>query len=289
MSLPSFTLVSLVAACAGTLVYLFLIVLIVGYRRRRQFERVLFFLCLALFLVYSGILLGINVSIYYPEMPEATGILVAILVVSGIAVLPGLLVHANISYGRSFGAWQQKKWPSFCIVAGYLPSVALLLQILLILRAQRSDDFGFILHLTVDSFFFWATVSAIIGLGCAALQVAFARAVQPRSAVGAEKPPSKAVHYFMAACFAAIGIVAAEIFISSAGGSVYADNFDLLSLLVLGVLPGAGLIYADRAIQFSWDWCAEESCLCNFGCVSGAAVFGCGAAGECLAGARASA
>ncbi len=56
---------------AGTLVQLFWIVLILGYRRPRNFERVLFFVGLALFLFYSGSLLALNAEIYYPIPPPA--------------------------------------------------------------------------------------------------------------------------------------------------------------------------------------------------------------------------
>ena len=42
---------------------LFWMVVILGYRRQRNFERVFFFLCLALFLFYGGSLLAINSEI----------------------------------------------------------------------------------------------------------------------------------------------------------------------------------------------------------------------------------
>ena len=52
--------VRLIALTAGTLVYLFLIALILGHRRPRLFERLLFFLVLALLAIYGGGLLQIN-------------------------------------------------------------------------------------------------------------------------------------------------------------------------------------------------------------------------------------
>src|SRR5713226_9748073 len=59
----------LIGFAAGTLVHLFLVVLVAGYRRPRAFERVLFFLALTLFLFYSGALLGLNAEIYYARSP----------------------------------------------------------------------------------------------------------------------------------------------------------------------------------------------------------------------------
>src|SRR5712692_5818607 len=61
----------LIGFAAGTLVHLFLVVLVAGYRRPRAFERVLFFLALTLFLFYSGALLGLNAEIYYASPPPA--------------------------------------------------------------------------------------------------------------------------------------------------------------------------------------------------------------------------
>src|SRR5713226_8636454 len=61
----------LIGFAAGTLVHLFLVVLVAGYRRPRAFERVLFFLALTLFLFYSGALLGLNAEIYYARARAA--------------------------------------------------------------------------------------------------------------------------------------------------------------------------------------------------------------------------
>jgi hypothetical protein len=49
---PSLFYIRLISLTAGTLVYLFLLALILGHRRPRTFERVLFFLMLSLFLMF---------------------------------------------------------------------------------------------------------------------------------------------------------------------------------------------------------------------------------------------
>jgi hypothetical protein len=71
---PSLFYIRLISLTAGTLVYLFLLALILGHRRPRLFERVLFFLFLSLFLIYAGGLLEINAFMEYGgfRMPEAT-------------------------------------------------------------------------------------------------------------------------------------------------------------------------------------------------------------------------
>src|SRR5260370_573592 len=63
--------IRLIGYTAGTLLQLFWMVVILGYRRQRNFERVFFFLCLAFFFFYSGSLLALNSQIYYPLPPAA--------------------------------------------------------------------------------------------------------------------------------------------------------------------------------------------------------------------------
>ena len=90
--------VRLIALTAGTLVYLFLLALILGHRRPRLFERLLFFLVLALFAIYAGGLLEINAEIQYASPPETTRLLYASLTVLGLLFLPALLIHVHIQY-----------------------------------------------------------------------------------------------------------------------------------------------------------------------------------------------
>src|ERR1700732_2559319 len=67
--MSSLVYVRLIGFTAGTLLQLFWMVVILGYRRQRNFERVFFFLSLALFLFYSGSLLALNAQIYYSQPP----------------------------------------------------------------------------------------------------------------------------------------------------------------------------------------------------------------------------
>src|SRR5205809_6458591 len=57
--------IRLIVYTAGTLLQLFWMVVILGYRRQRNFERVFFFLCLVLFFFYGGSLLALNAQIHY--------------------------------------------------------------------------------------------------------------------------------------------------------------------------------------------------------------------------------
>jgi signal transduction histidine kinase len=95
---PSLFYIRLISLTAGTLVYLFLLALILGHRRPRLFERVLFFLMLSLFLIYAGGLLEINAFMQYGSLPYPTRFFCWILHVLGLAFLPALLLHVHLEY-----------------------------------------------------------------------------------------------------------------------------------------------------------------------------------------------
>jgi len=92
--------IRLVALTAGTLVYLFLIALILGHRRPRLFERLLFFLILSLFAIYAGGLLEINARIEYGSPPDTTRWFYEGLTAFGLLLLLPLVWHTHYAYRR---------------------------------------------------------------------------------------------------------------------------------------------------------------------------------------------
>src|SRR5437879_13193548 len=61
--------IQLIGYTAGTLLQLFWMVVILGYRRQRNFERVFFFLCLALFPFYGGFVLALKAPVPHSAPP----------------------------------------------------------------------------------------------------------------------------------------------------------------------------------------------------------------------------
>jgi signal transduction histidine kinase len=124
--------VRLISLTMGTLTYLFLLALILGHRRPRFFERILFFLALSLFLIYSGGLLEMNARIQYASPPEATRLLYTSLITLGMLFLPALLVHVHL---RFLSLLRPSALPRWCWVIVYLfyafPLTYLLVPILL--------------------------------------------------------------------------------------------------------------------------------------------------------------
>jgi signal transduction histidine kinase len=114
--------IRLIGFTAGTLVYLFLLALIVGHRRPRLFERLLFFVCLALFLIYAGGLLEINSIIEYTSPQEATREFCQALIALGLFLLVPLIWHVHFAYGRQVrkappGIWGRPVAVAFYLVA----------------------------------------------------------------------------------------------------------------------------------------------------------------------------
>lgn len=110
----------LIGFTAGTLVPLFLLALIVGHRRPRAFERILFFLLLALFLFYAGGLLILNAEIHYSEPPAATVLFGMALIILGLGFVPPLLLHTNVSYDELAAARPHSFWLHLLVWANYL-------------------------------------------------------------------------------------------------------------------------------------------------------------------------
>src|ERR1700720_222363 len=102
--------IRLIGHTFGTLLLLFWMVAIVGYRRQRNFERVFFFLCVALFLFYSGSLLALNSQIYYPQPPAALNEFAIAIISLGLCMLPALLLHLHMEYAETRSLLTSKRW-----------------------------------------------------------------------------------------------------------------------------------------------------------------------------------
>lgn len=108
--------IRLIALAAGTLVYLFLIALILGHRRPRLLERLLFFLVLSIFLIYAGGLLEINAQIQYGAPTSSTSLLYRSLLAIGIAFILPLTISTHMEYLRQI---RMKAIPTWAVSLAY--------------------------------------------------------------------------------------------------------------------------------------------------------------------------
>jgi signal transduction histidine kinase len=115
--------IRLIGFTTGTLLMLFWMVVILGYRRQRNFERVFFFLCLALFLFYAGSLLAINARIYYAQSPESLNIFAQALICVGLIFLPPLLLHVHLEFADTSSRGWPRKSKRAVLVLAYAPAL----------------------------------------------------------------------------------------------------------------------------------------------------------------------
>src|SRR5467141_1412365 len=133
--------IRLIGHTAGTLLLLFWMVAIVGYRRQRNFERVFFFLCVTLFLFYSGSLLALNSHIYYPQPPAALNEFAIGIITLGLCLLPAVLLHLHIEYAETRGLLRSKRWKLAVLLVFYAACLHLAVQRIPLLYQDPHFDF----------------------------------------------------------------------------------------------------------------------------------------------------
>ena len=111
----------LVVYTFGSLIHLFLIVLILGNGRLGRLQVLLLALMSALFLWYAGNLLALNISLYYGAGPAVlSGFSRTISIVGLVAAVP-LLVHLQTEYFSGFVPMRLWQW--LLVGCFYLPAI----------------------------------------------------------------------------------------------------------------------------------------------------------------------
>jgi len=135
---PSLIYIRLISLTAGTLVYLFLLALILGHRRPRLFERLLFFLMLSFFLIYAGGLLEINAQIQYASPPETTRLFYQALFAIGVLLVLPLVVQTHTEYLRRVREVPAPSWTVIFSYSLYLLPAAMLGYVAMAARTHAS-------------------------------------------------------------------------------------------------------------------------------------------------------
>ncbi len=92
----------LIVYSLGSLVHLFLMVLILGQRRLHRLEWLLFALMAALFMWNAGNLLALNVGLFYGVGPNVLSALSRLVPALGLLLIPPLMVHVHAQYATKF-------------------------------------------------------------------------------------------------------------------------------------------------------------------------------------------
>ena len=131
----------LIVLTAGTLLPFFWIVVILGHRRQRNFERIFFFLCLAMVFFFGASLLALNAQLYYSTIPPGLATFSWTVLCLGLWFLPALLLHLHVEYAqiRELLRAGNEKWP--WLVAAYAPTVLLAQRLFEALRLREGYNF----------------------------------------------------------------------------------------------------------------------------------------------------
>jgi signal transduction histidine kinase len=131
----------LIVLTAGTLLPFFWIVIILGHRRQRNFERIFFFLCLALVFFFGASLLALNAELYYSTIPRGLGMFAWTVLCVGLWLLPSLLVHLHAEYAQIRELLRAGIPKAIWLAVAYLPPVFLLPRLYNALRWRAGFDF----------------------------------------------------------------------------------------------------------------------------------------------------
>jgi hypothetical protein len=164
--MSSLVYLRLITFTAGTLLQLFWMVVILGYRRQRNFERVFLFLSVALFLFHAGSLLSLNAQIYYVEPPPLLTAFAKTLLCGGLCVLPTLLIHVHLEYGDALGMIPKRAWVKrSTLVATYAPALYFALHVYPSLANSPWFDFLVPGNVLGRSYGVWLAAAMVVSAG----------------------------------------------------------------------------------------------------------------------------
>jgi len=220
----------LISFTAGTLVYLFLLALILGHRRPRLFERLFFFLLLSLFLIYAGCLLELNAQIQYASLPEVTRLFYQAMIALGILLLPPLVANTHAEYQRQVQNVTVSVWVKALSISLYLAPLGILAQAATSYERHPESGIAAILDSLMRDAGFVFMASALIA---APLQLNIAKSAKNSTERGVFR------WLFCGTCLAA-AILILQLLMPAA--SIGAERAVTVAA-ILGVVPGAVLIY----------------------------------------------
>ena len=235
----SLVYIRLIGFTAGTLLQLFWMVVILGYRRQRNFERVFFFLCLALFFFYSGSLLALNAQIYYAEPPALLTVFAKTVLCAGLCLLPPLLIHLHLEYAETREMLRSRAVKRLVLLAAYAPIPYFALRVYPLLAMAPDFDFLVPGNSLGRGYGVWLGVAMLVS---AVWEVRFVRKAPER--------PQQKFHTVLIALFVAgAGLVA---YLHVFGGPRSPEFSAGLSttLAWLSIPPMAAMIYLVQRFNF---------------------------------------
>src|ERR1700732_4372670 len=224
--------IRLIGLTAGTLAQLFWMVVILAYRRQRNFERVFFFLCLALFFFYSGSLLALNAQIHYGEAPVGLREFAIAIITVGLCLVPALLMHLHMEFAETRGLLRNKRWKYAVLFFFYVASLHLAIHLLPIQLTAGSFDFVLPANSLGEGF---AHLYAYCLIWCSIWEFRFCR--------NAPNRPERRFYGFLSGVFGAACLAIVSLHVLRLPLSHSAAQGLGVALAILPVAPLGALIY----------------------------------------------
>lgn len=231
----------LVALTAGTLLPFFWMIVILGHRRQRDFERIFFFLCLALVFFFGSSLLALNAQLYYSTIPTPLAIFAWTVLCLGLWFLPSLLFHLHLEYAQIrellCAGSRKRTW----LIGAYAPAVFMLPWLYTALRP--SSGFNFVLPSNSMGWPFqvWLVASLFVSAGW---QWRFAR-------VGPDDH-QRSFHRTLQYVLVAVGVGISMLHLVVRRGGFGEESLTAYTMLLTGfvLVPLVGLIQNVRRFNF---------------------------------------
>jgi two-component system, NtrC family, sensor histidine kinase HydH len=235
----SLVYIRLIGFTAGTLLQLFWMVVILGYRRQRNFERVFFFLSLALFFFYSGSLLALNAQIHYVEPPAPLTAFAKTLLCAGLCFLPPLLIHLHFEYAETRGLLRRAALKRTVLIAAYVPVLYFALRAYPLVASAPGFDFLVPGNALGRGYGVWLGLAMLLS---AAWEIRFTMRAPDR--------PQEWFHGLLAGVFVIGAAMVVQLHVLAPPISSNLADVVSTSLALLGLLPLALLIYLVQRFNF---------------------------------------
>src|ERR1700730_6830087 len=238
--MPSLVYVRLITFTAGTLLQLFWMVVILGYRRQRNFERGFFFLFLALFLFYSGSLLALNAQIYYLEPPPLLAAFAKTLLCAGLCFLPTLLIHLHLEYADTLGMLPSRaRLKRALLLATYAPALYFALHVYPLLANSPGFDLLVPGNALGRAYGVWLATAMVISAGW-----------EIRFQLRAPKQSESFFHSLLAGVLAIGAAIVVQLHVPSTPLPRDLSEGVSTLLALLAIVPSAVLIYFVQQFNF---------------------------------------
>src|SRR5271169_1414964 len=153
----------LVVLTAGTLLPFFWMVVILGHRRQRNFERIFFFLCLALTCFFGSSLLALNAQLFYGAPPHGLLCFAWTFLCLGLFFIPPLILHLHVEYASLRELLKTAREKYLWLAVAWLPALALGTNLWPVLRLADNFDFAQPTHLLGPVFQIWLVLTILVG------------------------------------------------------------------------------------------------------------------------------